>query len=91
MRRNLVTMVVSAASLLAGGCFGDRVAYRNLFVSQYKSSQGYSGPFIVDTSQIPADMVERTESVDQYGNPVTSLTIRPSCPVKVVLLPATRP
>jgi hypothetical protein len=101
-RRVCPTLIVSDACslsaiavvlLFSSGCiFGDRAADRSLTVHQYQSIGGDSGPFLIDVSQLPPDVIqERADGHDQWGNPTTSLQIRRDYPVKIMLVPATGP
>lgn len=46
----------------------------------------------VDVSQLPLGAIDkRVERKDACGNPITELTISSNCPIKVVLVPLTRP
>jgi hypothetical protein len=88
----IATNIVVAVSILSSsGCLlGDRAADRSLRLHQYMLS-GATGPFIVDTSQLPANSVKFTHDEDHWGNPVDAIDVSGTVPFRVVLIPTTKP
>ncbi|HVX85998.1 MAG TPA: hypothetical protein VH253_14540 [Phycisphaerae bacterium] len=73
------------------GC-GDRIATRQIFITQQGMAvTQWDIPIALDTSHVPDASVERTDSRDADGNPVTHLTFSTGQPIKLVLVPATSP
>jgi hypothetical protein len=91
--RRLFAMVAPAVLLLLpGGCFlGDPAATRTIEIKQFQSTQSYSGPFEIDTDQLPLGSVRLTQEKDHWGSPVTKVTIDMHHSVRIVLIPATQP
>jgi hypothetical protein len=73
------------------GCIGDRVADRTLEIYQVQSISANTGQFEIDVSQLPADAIKSKTTHGGEGTPVTKITIDEKYPIRVVLVPVTKP
>jgi hypothetical protein len=92
MMRTLICLAIAILALFLGGCgLGDRAADRTLQIHQIQTTDTYLGRFEIDTSQLPAGAIKTQVESGGDGCPVTILTINQDCPIKVVLVPITKP
>jgi hypothetical protein len=83
---------VAALCLCAGGCFlGTPVAKRGIEIRQDKHIGQSLGPFEVDTSALPAGAVTVQPDRDDRNGDIQRLEISGQIPVKIIIVPATRP
>ena len=72
-----------AALMTVSGC--SQAATRTLTLFQFQSSKTYTGPFRIDTSQIPPNAIETQTETGGPGKPETRLTLNNSYEFEIVL------
>lgn len=91
MRTGWIAVCLSAPSILSLMLGCSFVATRAVRIDQAERAGDLSRSFEVDTSHLPADAVEERGVVQEKGVPVDRIRLRPGYPVRVILMPATRP
>ena len=98
-RTSITFLTMLSAISFVGGCgCGDRVAVRQLQITQLsgysaESPTGTPWPsFDVDTSQIPPADIERVvERRDGCGNPTTEIKLSSNSRLKIIIVPIDHP
>jgi hypothetical protein len=87
--RTINLAVFSAIAFLVAGCgCGDTVAVRQVQISQWRGS----GTWHAIEVEVPPEIVEeKIERKDKCGNPVTELRLATDLPVRVIVVPTTKP
>ena len=71
------------AVITVSGC--SEAATRNLTIFQYQSTKTYSGPFRIDTSQLPDNAIKSQKETGPLGKVETSLTLNMDYEFEIVL------
>ena len=86
----LLSLLILLASTIGCGLLGVRVRDRSVEFYQVEKVGDGTDAFIVDASHIPANAIEQKDEFSRSG-PVTKIKIREGYPVRLVIMPATRP
>ncbi len=76
------TLGFIAALMTVSGC--SEPASRKLTIFQFQSTQTYTGPFQIDTSELPAGAVASINQTGNAGKPETKLTLNQDYQFEVV-------
>ncbi|MCA9094031.1 MAG: hypothetical protein KDA68_11120 [Planctomycetaceae bacterium] len=71
------------AVITVSGC--SEAATRNLTIFQYQSTKTYSGPFRIDTSQLPDNAIKSQKETGPLGKVETSLTLNMDYEFEIVI------
>lgn len=72
-----------AALATVSGC--SEAATRTLTIFQFQSTKTYTGPFHIDTSQLPPKAIESQKETGAPGKPETHLTLNMDYEFEIVL------
>ena len=72
-----------AALMTVSGC--SEAASRTLTIFQFQSTKTYSGPFRIDTSQLPSDAIVTQSQTGGSGKPETRVELKMDYEFEIVL------
>jgi hypothetical protein len=96
MIRTTIAALFGVILFLLSGCgCGDRVFTRDLVIVDHRGDDShYAHPIEVDTSQLGPDAVESRKDGNASWvcyEPHTVIKLRPTVPIKVLIVPASQP